>query len=72
MVGCGWELDHCDLTEATGEDAVRKRLSEVYRKFKVPGSGPEAEQTAAASRIRYQEHPAQRSSGSSSTWPALG
>jgi len=50
LVGCGWELDHCDLTEAGYEDAVRKKTDEVYRKFKA-WSGPEAEQTAAASRI---------------------
>jgi DNA-binding CsgD family transcriptional regulator len=55
------------------EDAVRKRLSEVYRKFKVPGSGP-----VKLSRLqqllvsRYQEHPAQRSSGSSSNLAGPG
>lgn len=47
------------------EDAVRKRLSEVYQKFKVPGSG-----SVKLTRLqqlllsRYQEYLAQSSSSS--------
>jgi len=36
MVGCGW-VDLRSHKLQVSEDAVRKRLSEVYRKFKVPG-----------------------------------
>jgi DNA-binding CsgD family transcriptional regulator len=48
------------------EDAVRKRLSEVYRKFKIPGSGP-VKLTKLQQLIlsRYQEHTVQSSSNSS-------
>ena len=48
------------------EDAVRKRLSEVYRKFKVSGSGVKLGRLQQLIISRYQEYEAQRNSGSSS------
>ena len=48
------------------EDAVRKRLSEVYRKFKVSGSGVKLGRLQQLIISRYQEYEAQKNSGSPS------